>query len=124
MINGFDNETAPLTDIELDMLPSVIGVLKSRYGKESAITNKNLRESFPDLTDARVRKLINHIRNNTLVPCLIATSKGYYVASTEQELRDYEDSLRARADAIMSVCESIKQQRTARFGGPHQLSLF
>lgn len=124
MINGFDNETAPLTDIELDMLPSVIGVLKSRYGKESAITNKNLRESFPDLTDARVRKLINHIRNNNLVPCLIATSKGYYVASTEQELRDYEDSLRARADAIMSVCESIKQQRTARFGGPHQLSLF
>lgn len=124
MLPGFDNQTAPLTDIELGALPQVIDLLKKHYGKDNAITNQDIRSEFPLLDSARVRKIINHIRNRNLVPCLIASSKGYYVAETEQEMKDFEDSLRGRAEAIMAVCESIKSQRVQRFGGAYQPSLF
>lgn len=124
MLPGFDNQTAPLTDNELAALPQVVSLLKQHFGRDNAITNIGIQAEFPELTDARVRKIINHIRNNNLVPCLIACSKGYYVAETEQEMKDFEDSLRGRAEAIMAVCESIKSQRVQRFGGAYQLSIF
>lgn len=124
MLPGFDNQTAPLSDIELGALPQVIDLLKKHYGKDNAITNQDIRSEFPLLDSARVRKIINHIRNRNLVPCLIASSKGYYVAETEQEMKDFEDSLRGRAEAIMAVCESIKSQRVQRFGGVCDLKLF
>lgn len=124
MLNGFTTETAPLTDNELAALPQVVSLLKQHFGRDNAVTNAGIRAEFPELTDARVRKIINHIRNNALVPCLVATSIGYYVAETEAELKGYEDSLRGRAEAIMAVAESIKVQRVQRFGGSYELRLF
>lgn len=105
----------------------IVPTLKLAYGHENAVFNQQIAESCPEEikpNPARIRKIINHIRQNDLVPCLIASSKGYYVAETEEELLDYEDSLRGRADAIMGVCESIERQRKMRFGGPFQGRLF
>lgn len=105
----------------------IIPTLKMAYGRENAVYNQNIAESCPQEIRpgaARIRKIINHIRQNDLVPCLIATSKGYYVAQTEEELKDYENSLRGRAEAIMGVCESIERQRKQRYGGPFQGRLF
>ncbi len=115
MIKGFSKETAPLNDYETRvLLPVLIAGLKTKTGRKSAATNKyivrTLKGSYK-ITEARVRKIINHIRTNDLVPGLIATSGGYFIAQTETELLDYEESLKGREDAIREVRLSIARQR-------------
>ena len=124
MINGFMNETAPLSDKELEAVPVLVSVLKQAYGKDNAIYNQQLCSLVPGLTSARLRKIINHIRQNGLVQCLIASSKGYYIAETEQEMKDYEDSLLGREMAIREVRQSIADQRMSRFSDGWQGRLF
>lgn len=115
MIQGFDNETAPLNEYETGvLLPLLIRGLRVKVGRNSAITNKYIVSSLRGsckITEALVRKIINHIRTNDLIPGLIATSDGYFIAETEQELREYEDSLKGREDAIREVRISIARQR-------------
>lgn len=115
MINGFDNETAPLTGYETGvLLPRLISGLKTKQGRRSAVTNKyivsRLKGSFK-ISEARVRKIINHIRTNDLILGLIATSDGYFIAETEEELLEYEENLKGREDAIREVRQSIARQR-------------
>lgn len=117
MLNGFDKETAPLSENELRAIPTLVSALKQAYGKENALYNQQLCRLAEGITSARLRKLINYIRQNGLVPCLVASSKGYYVAETEQELLDYEDSLRGREAAIREVREAIADQRKIRYNG-------
>lgn len=120
MINGFDEETAPLTEKEAALLPFVIALLETHKGKEKAITSKTISynilvQKYEKVDGPRIRKIINHIRQNGLVSCLIATSAGYYVAETEQELIDYEESLNGRATAIWQIRSHIQKQRAERF---------
>ena len=115
MTKGFDNETAPLTGHETAvLLPQLISGLKTKQGRRSAITNKyivsRLKGSFK-ISESRVRKIINHIRTNDLIPGLIATSDGYFIAEAESELLEYEESLKGREDAIREVRQSIARQR-------------
>lgn len=115
MIRNFDNETAPLTGYETwVLLPRLISGLKTKQGRRSAVTNKyivsRLKGSFK-ISEARVRKIINHIRTNDLIPGLIATSDGYFIAEAESELLEYEESLKGREDAIREVRQSIARQR-------------
>lgn len=121
MINGFEEQTEPLTEYEeQQLLPQIIRGLSLKVGKENAVTNGAIvRGMMANLnlktTEPRVRKIINHIRTNDLVPCLIATSQGYYIAESEQELKDYEESLLGREEAIRSVRLSIQRQRTLKY---------
>lgn len=115
MIKGFDQETQPLTEYELGvLLPLLIEGLQTKLGRENAVTNKHIVNALKGaykLNEARVRKIINHIRTNDLVPGLIATSEGYFIATTEAELLEYEESLKGREDAIREVRLSIARQR-------------
>ena len=115
MINGFERETAPLTDYEKDtLLPLLVRGLSSKIGKNMAVSNKyivsRLIKQGYKIDEARVRKIINHIRLKGLVPCLVATSAGYYIATDEEELREYIESLRGRESAIRAVREAIEEQ--------------
>lgn len=119
MIKGFDKETAPLCEYETGvLLPIMIKGLQTKIGKRSAIKNgqivQTLKSSYK-ITEARVRKLINHIRTNDIIPGLIATSDGYYIAQTEDELIEYEESLKGRENAIREVRVSIERQRRKLF---------
>lgn len=115
MIKGFDQETASLTDYETGvLLPLLVKGLQTKLGRENAVTNKHIVDALKGackLNEARVRKIINHIRTNDLVPGLIATSEGYFIATTEAELLEYEESLKGREDAIREVRLSIARQR-------------
>ena len=128
MINGFQEQTEPLTEYEEQtLLPQLVRGLQTKIGKAMSVTNKAIIDGMNrnlglKITDARVRKLINHIRVHDLVPCLIATSQGYYIAESEQELRDYEESLLGREAAIRSVRLSIQRQRQRKYS--QQTSLF
>ena len=119
MIRNFDKETCPLNSYELDVLLSrITTVLKDRFGKDKAITNEMIRNTH--LTDylaneARVLKVINHIRTIGIVKGLMATSRGYYIAQSREELETYIDSLQGREGAINHLRQSIRKQMNATF---------
>lgn len=120
MIVGFEEITEPLTEYEqITLLPVFVRCLGNKIGKENAITNAKMVEGMRackfKVDGPRVRKIINHIRDYALVPCLVATSKGYYVATLDSELAEYEESLKGRMDAINSILESIHLQRKQKF---------
>lgn len=111
----FEPETTKLTEYELKLVPIVVNILKSRLGRENAITNKNLvnrmsKLGFSSITPERMRKLINHIRIYDLLDCLVASSKGYYISNNEKEISDYIDSLRGREEAIRAVRLALEAQ--------------
>ena len=121
MITGFEEQTEPLTDQEREVfLPPIIKGLRVKAGKEKAVTNKDIVRGLKancdiKIGEARVRKMINYIRNNDIIPCLIATSKGYYIAETKDEMLDYIDSLYGRVEAIEADALSMKRQMLARW---------
>lgn len=126
MIKGFSNETSPLNDYELRvLLPVILAGLKDKQGKRNAVTNGyiigRLKQQGYRIDAPRLRKVINHIRTNDLIPGLIATSEGYFLAEDEQELMDYEDSLRGREEAIKAVRLAIARQRRMLYEDAHRV---
>lgn len=116
MIKNFEAETQPLTEYEEKvLLPLILQGLRTKVGKENAVTNRTivmrLNIAGHSVTEPRIRKLINHIRMTDLLPGLIATSGGYFLATSEKELLDYEESLLGREDAIKQVRLAIARQR-------------
>lgn len=116
MIKNFEAETQPLTEYEEKvLLPLILQGLRTKVGKGNAVTNRTivmrLNIAGHSVTEPRIRKLINHIRMTDLLPGLIATSGGYFLATSEKELLDYEESLLGREDAIKQVRLAIARQR-------------
>lgn len=116
MIEGFETITSDLTDYELQwVLPFVRAGLLTKNGAAKAVTNKEIVAGLAkncgiSISEPRVRKIINYIRVKNMIPRLIATSRGYYVAENRQEVLDYIESLRSRENAIKSVRLSIESQ--------------
>lgn len=127
MLNGFYTETAPLSDTERAALPIIRERLLQAVGREMAVFNDELQR-LTGLSSPRIRKCVNRLRvtddASLSVPCLIAGSKGYYIAETEQEMLDYEESLRGREMAIRQVRTRIEEQRLYRFRGCQDWRLF
>ncbi len=126
MINGFNEQTSPLTDYEqMTLLPLIVKGLQSKVGRRSSITNKQMCTAMQrrgyDLNEARLRKVINHIRTKGIIPCLIATSSGYYIATEQKEMEDYIESLENRETAIREVREAMKSQYSTMFQKNEQL---
>lgn len=115
MITNFENQTHELNTYERDvLLPLIIKGLKTKVGKENAVTNKQickaLKQQGYKINDARVRKLVQYIRVNHLVHLVIATSKGYYLATTKDEVEKYIKSLTERLSAIQETRNAIIKQ--------------
>lgn len=116
MIQNFDKETCPLNEYELNvLLPRITTILKDKFGKDKAITNEKIRNIH-----LRVRKVINHIRTNGIVKCLMATSRGYYIAQSREELETYIDSLEGREGAINHLTQCIRKQMNVTFPLPRK----
>lgn len=122
MIKGFEDVAAKISANEKEVyLPLVVEVLSHRVGCKKAATNKMIREylHLEDsviITETKMRKIISYIRQNHLVPCLIATNRGYYVAEEKQEMNDYLKSLQGRIDAIYASMKALEKQSEERFG--------
>ena len=115
MIQNFIKEISELTKYEAEVLLPIIALcLQHHIGKDKAVTNRQICERMKkkgyDLTETRVRKIVNRIRTNNLVECLIATSRGYYVTHDQKELENYIKSLKGREEAIRLVREALEQQ--------------
>lgn len=110
MIEGFERETAPLTDDEMRLLPIIIAGLKTKVGKEMAIHGaticQKVSEKFGKLTEPRLRKIVNHIRTNGMLP-VIATSKGYYISHDRDEINAQIQSLEQRRESINQAIQGL-----------------
>ena len=121
MITLFEEQTKPLTPKEREVyMPPIIRGLRGKVGKQKIVTSTQIVDGLYancniKISAARVRKIVNHIRNNGIIPCLIATSDGYYIAETKDEMLDYIDSLYGRVEAIEAVALSMKRQMLARW---------
>ena len=115
MIATFETHTKPLNEYEREtLLPIMVRCLAKHIGKSCAISNAQMCEKMAlygyQIGEVRVRKIINHIRNNGLVECLIATGKGYYVTESIQEMETYIESVKNREDAIRAMRLSMEEQ--------------
>lgn len=98
MIQGFEEQTQPLNDFERGtLLPLIVSGLKNKLGANLAITGSKICSAMRNagwaIDAPRLRKIINYIRTYDLIPGLVSTSKGYYVATTTQELDECINSL-------------------------------
>ena len=105
MIPTFEEHTSPLTDYELNtLLPLMIQGFKKKIGVDNCVTNpeicKALKEKGYKISEPRVRKLVFYIRHNNLVPKLIASSKGYWIATNKEEIEMWLSSVNAKIDAL------------------------
>lgn len=118
MIKSFERHTKRLTDFERkEILPKVVTILSNRIGRDKAIKNGTIAGMLDNATTPRLmRKIINYIRRSGLVKGLVASSTGYYVAESEQDLIEYEQSLEGRERAIREVRMSIRKQRKDVYG--------
>lgn len=115
MIKGFEEITAKLSEKEMELVPIFVTRLSLRVSKANAVTSSQIIKGFKDtkgidLSGARIRKIINYIRMNNLIPCLIATSEGYYVSTDKKELQEYCDSLIGREKAIAAIRHKIENE--------------
>lgn len=120
MIQGFEEYTATLTTYERDMLvPILTEGLKKRVGTKNAVRNREIcrrliEAGYQNVSEPRVRKCINYIRMNGMVPHLVANCKGYYVATSIEEVERYIGSLDERAKSIWAIRAALKDQLTGK----------
>lgn len=115
MVTGFEKETSELTEQELkEVVPILILGLATKKGEKNAITSNKIIEALKGrgvkLSAPRFRKCINHIRTNDLLPLLLASSKGYYLAESIGDAYRFRDSLDERANSIIQVRDAISHQ--------------
>lgn len=111
MITNFEEITYELTEEEMKYVSGFVSAFNKRVGEENAITSVEITAKFKQLNismnGARIRKIVNYVRTNKLVKNLIATSKGYYVASSQEQIDKYKLSLQQRINEIQRVLNSF-----------------
>ena len=106
-----------LNNFELTCLPIIVKGIGGRVkGKSNPITNLQIQKAmkkkgYEELTDARVRKIISHIRNNNLLPLLCANSNGYFVAENLTEFDKYLETFAKRVNTQIKTLNELKHQR-------------
>lgn len=119
MLTGFEDITPELSDDEKEIAELVAKGLKVRVGREKAISNRKMREKIAEknvkVGDAKMRKVVQYIRIEGLVPLLVASNEGYYVAKDEEEVRGHYRSLKQRARAISKLAENLRFQSGMEF---------
>jgi hypothetical protein len=104
MITGFD-ETRELTEDEMRLVPIIVKRFNDKKGKEHIVTNEQIRKGLKanldiEITEPRIRKIIQYIRVKNLLIGLIATSKGYFLATDSAEVEAWLSTMEQRKRAI------------------------
>ena len=115
MITNFEKQTASLNEYEMNvLLPIMVKCLYKHVGEDKVISKSQMCMKMAEfgyqICEARVRKIINHIRINSLEECLIATGKGYYVAQNESEMKTFIASVKSREEAIQAMRMAMEEQ--------------
>ena len=114
MIRNFEEITANLTPEEEALVPIIVKRFKDKPGKENVVTNPKMIEGIRihfgiELTEPRIRKIVQFIRLNNILPGLVGTSKGYFYAENESDIELWIDSMKQRENAIRASREIAEQ---------------
>jgi hypothetical protein len=115
MIKTFEEHTVELSPDEQKFVGVIVQRFNTKKGKQHIVTADAIIDGLKthfgvEFKESRVRKMIQYIRLNNLVVGLIATSKGYFVADSIEEIEDWIDSLKSRENAIRSIREMAERQ--------------
>lgn len=87
---------------------------RKNKGEKNIISNSEITSAFNSIgysiTKPQIRQIIHLIRVTNFVPHLIATDKGYYMATSPQEMLIYLNSLQGRIDSITEVKIALLHQ--------------
>lgn len=105
-----------IKDYELIYVQPVINGLSKVIGSKNAISNSQILESmhnhgYKDLNSITIRRIINHIRKNDLLPLLCANSNGYFLPKSLDELDTYLSSIKHRIDMQIHIYNKLQSQR-------------
>jgi hypothetical protein len=116
MITNFESITSELTKEEYKIIPLLIRGLENHNSlspitaadicsrTNNYISEKNL--NIPKLTGVRLRKLVNFLRCNSILP-VIATREGYYVSYGREDIIKQVESLKQRAEGIQAAADGL-----------------
>lgn len=117
MITNFEDYSGELSPEEIQIIPIVIHGFR-KYDKDNPIKSRVIVERMNKyllergfkirMTGARLRKIVNYIRSNSLIP-LIATSKGYFVSKNKSDILDQIKSLKERARSIERCAKGLEK---------------
>ena len=106
----FEEQTFDITEHEQSfVLPRLIALLKTRKGKEAAMTSTKIYEAL-NITPVRLRKLIGFIRYKNLMIGLCSSGNGYFVAINKAEFETCIISLRQRLAKQQLVVDAMTDQ--------------
>jgi len=110
MITNFERITTDITEDERRFIPVFINYLKQQTKPVKAPEIVwDLKRSAPfQLTEVRIRKMANKIRTNGVAP-LMATSKGYYISYSPDEIERQIQSLYERAASIRGCADGMRR---------------
>ena len=110
MITNFEEFTYKITEHEKKCAKVIENFLRKNplfYKSQDLISLVYWSDAngiHPKLNGARIRAIINYLRRTT-APNIIATSKGYKLTDSIEELHIYHDSLEERIDSIKVISE-------------------
>ena len=112
MLKNFEDNTHNLSAEELQIAQSVKHGLKKYIGKSNAKSGTTICSSYTmhtkhKLNGVRLRKIINHLRNQGEPIC--SSSKGYYYPGNKKELLDTIKSISQRIDSQLQVINQLKK---------------
>jgi hypothetical protein len=117
MITNFEEYTHELSAEEMEILQLVIHGFRC-YKKTNPIKAELIVKRMNvflenngykiRLTQPRLRKLVNYIRSNSLIP-LIATSQGYFTTDCKLTIQEQIKSLQERANSIERCAQGLKK---------------
>jgi hypothetical protein len=115
MIINFESYTEQLSKDEISLLPLMIKGFK-KHDISNPIKADDIIDKMNEflagrnakrLTGARLRKIVNFIRCEGILP-LVATSNGYYVSYDKFEIEKQIESLHQRAAGINKAAEGLQ----------------
>jgi len=114
MIKNFEEITANLTPEEEALVHIIVKRFKDKPGKENIVTNPKMIAGLKanlgvELSEPRIRKIVQFIRLNNILPGLVGTSKGYFYAENEADIETWIDSMKQRENAIRASREIAEQ---------------
>jgi uncharacterized protein YneF (UPF0154 family) len=112
MITGFEEITKDLSGLEKSQVAQLVKLLHTAKGKKCALSNKQLQfmmlQYNHDVSEIRIRKMINFIRTKGLIINLLANSRGYWISTNNDEVLQYYKSLTERIEAIAEVRDHLQ----------------
>jgi len=116
-VTNFEEFTHELTSEEMEILPVVVHGFRN-YKKDNPIKAElivtrlneylNTKGYKIKMTQPRLRKMVNYIRTNGIIP-LIATSHGYFTTDCKETIQNQIQSLYERANSIGRCATGLRK---------------